>query len=116
MPTCRGKCEYIDQWVDNLRDFETWTINWYTREITVTKGVSGPGKDALENHANSLKIQAWTKRCGKGCTCDGKWTQPVVNPITLRMADGVYGAYAICKGDLHRKEYAGDCVAAKPAD
>lgn len=109
MPRCSGPCSYEEVWVDNLRDFETWTIHWFTREITISKGVSGPGKDALKDHAESMRVGRWTKRCAKGCRCDGQWQQPTVTPIPLRMGDGVRGAIAICTADLHKREYVGTC-------
>jgi hypothetical protein len=107
---CSDKeCRYEEVWVDNLRNFETWTIHWFTREITITKGVSGPGKDALTKHAESMRVGRWTKPCDKGCQCKGQWQKATVTPIPLRMGDGVYGAIAICTADLHKREYVGKC-------
>ena len=116
MATCSGSCRYEEVWVDNLRDFETWTIHWFTREITVTKGVSGPGKDALKKHASSLgtpthRVGHWIKHCAKGCKCKGKWQKATVTSVPLRMGDGVYGAIAMCTADLHKREYVGTCKA-----
>lgn len=114
MPRCSGKCRYEEVWVDNLRNFETWTIHWFTREINVSKGVSGSGKDALEDHAKSIgtptnKVGRWTRRCAKGCRCDGKWQQATVTAIPLRIGDSVLGAIAICTADLHKRAYVGTC-------
>jgi hypothetical protein len=109
MANCKGDCLYVDQWVDNLRDFETWTIRWYDQDLQKTKGVSGPGCDALNEHAKELKFQGWIKACAKGCQCQGNWKQPLVTTINMRVVDSVYGAIAICTADLHRKEYEGKC-------
>jgi len=114
MPQCKGECRYEEVWVDNLRDFETWTIHWFDRTINISKGVSGPGKDALKRHAESLgtkdnKVGRWTKACAEGCRCVGKWQAPTVTPMPLRMGSGVLGAIAMCTADLHKREYVGTC-------
>ena len=108
---CSGECRYEKQWVDNLHGFETWTIHWFTREITIARGVSGPGRDALRNHAESMRIGRWTKSCPRiaGCHCDGQWRNLPTTRLALRMGDGVYGAIALCWADLHRQEYVGTC-------
>jgi hypothetical protein len=108
-PECTGECHYHEQWVDNLRDFETIEFRWYDREITIVKGVSGPGRDALNQHAAELKVGYWIKWCNEkqGCHCEGKWLPESVTTITL--VDHEYGANAICKADLHKRDYVGKC-------
>jgi len=109
MAKCSGECRYVKTWVDNLRDFETWTIRWYDRELTITKGVSGPGRTELNEHAASMNVGRWLKWCKEGCKCDGKWQPATVSQIPLKVGDGVHGAIALCSADLHRQEYIGTC-------
>ena len=109
MAKCSGECRFEKVWVDRLRDFETWTVDWYTREIHTNRGVSGPGKAALRAHVESLNVGRWTKQCAAGCKCDGKWQKETTTTIPLRIGDGVHGAIALCTGTLHRREYIGTC-------
>lgn len=105
---CGGDCVYLEQWVNNLRNFETISIRWYDREMHTVKGVSGPGKDALKRHAEALTFGRWIHGCNKGCECQGKWQKETVTTIIL--GDYVHGANVICTADLHKKEYSGKCV------
>lgn len=108
MAKCSGPCRYEEVRVDNLRKFETWTIHWFTREITVTKTVSPGARRRLEEHAESLNVGRWTQACGRGCECDGQWEESTLS-VPLRVGDGFRGAVVVCTADLRRRVYSGTC-------
>ena len=114
MPRCSGDCKYEEVWVDNLRNFETWTIHWFTREITIVKQVTPQAQKTLEDHAASLgtdtsRVGHWLTECAKGCRCDGAWQAPTVTEIPLRVVDHVRGVIVMCTADMHKRAYVGTC-------